>query len=116
MCAIGIGVSGKCGVPEDGTWSGLAVATDEISVRADIDDAGFVVVDQLLAAAPAARSRRFDAGAYVDHLGLAPDGISADRWTNTHMLRDLYVEQRLPTHEEALLTPLLDDLSRVRVH
>jgi uncharacterized protein (TIGR02679 family) len=96
--------------------AGLAAATDKITVRADIDEAGFVVVDQLLSAAPAATTWRYDAGTYADHLSLAPEGATAHLRTDRDPLRDLYAEHRVPLHEEALLTTLLEDLSRLRIH
>ncbi|MDV9169021.1 TIGR02679 domain-containing protein [Streptomyces sp. W16] len=91
--------------------AGLAAATDEITVRADIDDAGFVVVDQLLTAAPAATTWRYDTGTYLGHLGMT---ITGDQSLGLDTLRDLYEEHRIPIHEEALLTTLLDDLSHPR--
>lgn len=84
----------------------------EAVAAADIDEAGFVVVDQLLSAAPAAATWRYDAGAYLSHLGVTatahwPSGVDA--------LRELHAENCIPLHEEALLTSLLDDLSDRRV-
>lgn len=96
--------------------AGLAATTDEIAVRADIDDAGFVVVGQLLSAAPAATTWRYDAGTYLGHLGLPTTAAAGDPHTGTDALRDLYAEHRVPLHEEALLTTLLDDLSHLRIH
>ncbi|MFF3375420.1 TIGR02679 domain-containing protein [Streptomyces sp. NPDC002680] len=91
--------------------AGLAAATDEIAVRADIDDAGFVVVDQLLSAAPVATPWRYDAGTYLDHLGMT---ITGDQRVGVDTLRGLYEQHRIPIHEEALLTTLLEDLSPPR--
>ncbi|MFC9846256.1 TIGR02679 domain-containing protein [Streptomyces sp. NPDC060223] len=91
--------------------SGLSAAAAEITVRADIDEAGFVVVDQLLSAAPAAATWRYDAGTYLDHLGTT---ATAHRPSGLDALRRLYAEHRIPLHEEALLTSLLDDLSPMR--
>ncbi|MFC8663415.1 MULTISPECIES: DUF2399 domain-containing protein [Streptomyces] len=91
--------------------AGLAAATDEITVRADIDDAGFVVVDQLLTAAPAATTWRYDVGTYLGHLGMT---ITGHQSVGMDTLRDLYEEHRVSIHEVALLTTLIDDLSHPR--
>lgn len=91
--------------------AGIAAATDEVSVRADIDDAGFVVVGQLLSGAPAARSRRYDVETYLGHLGLMAATVPGDRRADVDAFRGLYAEHRTPLHEEVLLTDLLDGLS-----
>ncbi|MFJ9564831.1 DUF2399 domain-containing protein [Streptomyces fuscichromogenes] len=90
--------------------SGLAAATAEIAVRADVDEAGFVVVDQLLSAAPGATTWRCDAKTYLGHLRMT---ATADQPSGLDALRGLYAAHHIPLHEEALLTSLLDDLSRL---
>jgi hypothetical protein len=82
--------------------AGLADAGCEIFIRADVDDSGFVLVDQLRAAAPAATSWRFDSATYAQHVGLSDEESP---------LRELYARHRLPLHEEAILDDLISDLS-----
>ncbi|GAA1667088.1 hypothetical protein GCM10009765_15720 [Fodinicola feengrottensis] len=84
--------------------AGLAKAGCEILVRADIDDSGFVLVDQLRTAAPAATTWRFDSATYAQHLGLS------DVTGEKPLLRELYARYRVPLHEEAILDDLVSDL------
>lgn len=93
--------------------AGLAATGCAINVRADIDDAGFVVVEQVRSVAPAATPWRYDATSYTQHLGLT--GIAAadgDEETRLRQLRELYARHRIPLHEEALLDQLLTDLAQ----
>lgn len=41
---------------------------------------------------------------------------AGDPRTGMDTLRDVYAKHRIPLHEEALLTTLLDDLSHLRIH
>lgn len=82
--------------------AGLASAGCEILIRADIDDAGFALVEQIWAAAPNATTWRFDSATYARYLGLS-DALGEG-------LRDLYGRFRVPLHEEAILDDLVSDL------
>lgn len=79
-----------------------------VLVRADFDDAGLTVVDQIRAAAPTAQLWRFDQATYRQ---FAPP----DRSEAIHAAADLRSAIRVggAVHEERLLDLLLDDL-RVR--
>ncbi|MEV6876599.1 DUF2399 domain-containing protein [Amycolatopsis sp. NPDC051128] len=94
--------------------SGLAAAGCEFVVRADIDEAGFVVVDQVRAAAPGARTWRFDCTTYAQYLGLDETGdLSGGTEAALLRLRDLHAQHHVALHEEALLDHLLADLGAV---
>ncbi len=87
----------------------LAAAGCPISVRADVDEAGFVVVDQVRRVAPAAELWRFDLALYrqfatvTDAMGEG-DGLPA--------LVAAYTAAGRAVHEEELIDLLLADLSR----
>jgi uncharacterized protein (TIGR02679 family) len=99
--------------------SGLVAAGCRVAVRADVDDAGFVVVDQIRSMAPAATPWRFDVETYARQVGVdnnaeldnnaepAEPIEPSDRWGR---LRELYAACRLPLHEESLLELLVQDL------
>lgn len=95
--------------------AGLATTGCPIAVRADIDEAGFVVVEQVQLVAPGAKAWRFDTATYAGHLGLS--GVSAnlddDEKNGLRRLRGLYAQHRIPLHEEALLDQLIGDLATV---
>jgi len=94
--------------------SGLVAAGCEFVVRADIDEAGFVVVDQVRAAAPGARTWRFDCTTYAQYLGLDEIGdLSGGAEATLLRLRDLHAQHQVALHEEALLDQLLADLGAV---
>ncbi|MFL6076961.1 MAG: DUF2399 domain-containing protein [Mycobacteriales bacterium] len=92
--------------------AGLAAAGCTIRARADVDENGFVVVEQVRSVAPAATTWRYDSTTYAQQLGLT--GIaepSGDENSMLRRLRELYAELKIPLHEEALLDLLLHDLS-----
>jgi hypothetical protein len=84
-----------------------------MSVRADVDDAGLVVVEQVLAVASEATLWRYATATYAARLGLPDQGASADgdTWNQLARLRDLYRLHGTPLHEEVLLNELLQDLT-----
>ncbi len=99
--------------------AGLAAAGCPISVRADVDEAGFVVVEQIRRAAPGALPWRFDVATYARQLRLAaePDRSAGgpvddpeDVNVTVGRLRALFAEHGSPVHEEQLLDELLGDL------
>ena len=90
---------------------GLASRGCEIAVRADVDEAGFVVVEQVRSAAPAAAVWRFDVATYAEHLGLPPGDTADEGHGNTRRLREMYGRQQIPMHEESLLDLLIADLA-----
>jgi uncharacterized protein (TIGR02679 family) len=99
--------------------AGLAGAGCAINVRADIDEAGFVVVEQVRSVAPAATAWRYDAATYARHLGLDAADPAADPAADAaededarlRRLRALHARHQIPLHEEALLGQLLNDLA-----
>lgn len=95
--------------------AGLAAAGCAINVRADIDEAGFVIVDQVRSVAPTATTWRYDMTTYARHLGLTGiDDPDDQEETRLHQLRALYARHHTPLHEEALLDRLLADLAEAR--
>jgi len=93
--------------------TGLARAGARLAVRADVDDNGFVTVDQLLAADPGSTLWRFDAVHYARQLGVdEPDQPGTDVEPLLQQLRALHRRYRIAAHEEAILDDLLDDLRR----
>lgn len=91
--------------------TGLANAGCSIMARADIDTAGFTVVEQVLSVAPNAQLWRFDAHIYAAAHGLplpgdVPDGADL----TVAQLRDAYDDHRAPLHEERILDAILSDL------
>lgn len=104
----------------DGIASGAAVEllTDltttgcQLNVRADIDPAGFTIVEQVLAVAPTAHLWRFDAATYCEALGTPPPEPSPTDTTEALIrLRDTYRTHQIPLHEERVLDTLLEDLT-----
>ena len=88
----------------------LAANGCPIAVRADIDDAGFVVVEQVRSVAPAAKTWRFDAVTYASQLGLTRIALDNERG-QLQQLREIYAQHRIPVHEEAVLDQLINDLA-----
>ena len=93
--------------------AGLSAKGLSTSVRADVDDAGLVVVKQVLSVANEATLWRYDTATYAAHLGLPDQGASADRDMGNQLarLRDLYRLHGTPLHEEVLLNELVQDLT-----
>ncbi|MBF6439264.1 DUF2399 domain-containing protein [Nocardia cyriacigeorgica] len=92
------------GVPSLAALDLLASAADReiaISVRADIDPAGFMIVETLRTVAPASELWRFDTVTYTTYSGIPPDHADLTEAHRRHG-RDV--------HEEAILDLLLDDL------
>jgi uncharacterized protein (TIGR02679 family) len=97
--------------------AGLATAGCYVAVRADFDDAGITVVDQIRSVAPAARLWRYNRDVYSASLGEdpvaargdAPDTVG-DVATTLALLRTAYRERSTPVHEERILDELLRDL------
>lgn len=81
---------------------GLEAAGCEIHARADSDQAGVVIMDQIRGAAASMVPWRFDLPSYEAALG-AGLALSPPRLTNACLVR--------PVHEERLLADLLADLS-----
>jgi uncharacterized protein (TIGR02679 family) len=91
--------------------AGLANAGCAIHVRADFDQAGFVVFDQVLSVAPNALPWRFDANCYRLATGCERSSDSVSTAQNPFaQLRDLYHDIGIVVHEERLLAELLQDL------
>jgi uncharacterized protein (TIGR02679 family) len=88
--------------------AGLGAAGCGVRARADVDDAGFVVVDQVRAAVPEAGLWRFDAATYARSYGL--DASAGAGTGELDVLRELYAHHGAPLYEEALLDDLLADL------
>ncbi|PXY24533.1 hypothetical protein BA062_27055 [Prauserella flavalba] len=82
----------------------LATGGCELHYRADIDQAGFVITDQVLSVAPSATPWRFDAATYLITLGQDPGREP------TESLREAYARYGEPVHEEAILDDLIADL------
>ncbi|MQY29477.1 TIGR02679 domain-containing protein [Nocardia aurantia] len=81
--------------------AGAADAGIEVWVRADIDTAGFVIVDTVRTAAPEAEPWRFDIGTYIGYFGAGEGDSLAEVHRSTG--RDL--------HEESVLRELMADLA-----
>ncbi|HWE89497.1 MAG TPA: DUF2399 domain-containing protein [Pseudonocardiaceae bacterium] len=96
--------------------AGLADVGCRIDFRADIDESGFVIVDQVRSAAgPAATAWRYDVTSYARHLGLTDVASPAEAEdARLGQLRALYDRHRIPLHEESLLDDLLTDLAGCR--
>jgi uncharacterized protein (TIGR02679 family) len=96
--------------------SGLAANACRILVRADFDDAGLTIVEQIRTVAPGARLWRYDATIYLANLKqTSPPGrtssITGDNVTTTlTQLRSTYSTYGTPVHEERLMEELLKDL------
>jgi uncharacterized protein (TIGR02679 family) len=84
--------------------AGLAIANIPLKVRADFDQAGLVVVKQLLSVAPAAMPWRFDLASYLHYAAI---GVAPHPYPD---LRSALDDMSLPVHEEGLLDDLLADL------
>ena len=87
----------------------LAAAGCPISVRADVDEAGFVVVDQVRRVAPAAELRRFDLALYRQFATVAD---LMDEGAGLPVLAAACTATGRAVHEEELIDLLLADLSR----
>jgi hypothetical protein len=96
--------------------AGLSTRGSSTSVRADVDEAGLIVVEQVLSVAHEATLWRYDTATYAAHLGLPDQGASADGDTGNQLarLRDLYRLYGTPLHEEVLLNELLLDLTAAK--
>ena len=91
--------------------AGLAGSGCSIKVRADVDPAGFTVVEQVLAMAPDAQPWRFDAHVYAAAHGLSvPEQVPRGTEDSIEQLRDTYRVHQLPLHEERILDDILLDL------
>jgi uncharacterized protein (TIGR02679 family) len=97
---------GIASVAATGLIAGLATSGCQIIARADFDDAGLTIVDQITAAAPTAQMWRFDQATYA---GLLPAG--KEEATSVAGLREA-IKIGGTIHEERLLDTLLDDLRR----
>jgi uncharacterized protein (TIGR02679 family) len=93
--------------------AGLWTRGSSTSVRADVNEAGLVVVEQVLSVANEATLWRYDTATYAAHLGLPDQGASTNGDTGERLarLRDLYRLHGTPLHEEVLLNELLQDLT-----
>jgi hypothetical protein len=93
--------------------AGLWTRGSSTSVRADVNEAGLVVVEQVLSVANEATLWRYDTATYAAHLGLPDQGASTngDPGERLARLRDLYRLHGTPLHEEVLLNELLQDLT-----
>lgn len=90
---------------------GMARAGAQLSVRADVDDNGFVTVERLRAADPGCSLWRYDATHYAHQLGVAVPDDPGDVDGTLRQLRALHQRHRVAMHEEAVLDDLLDDLA-----
>jgi uncharacterized protein (TIGR02679 family) len=91
--------------------AGLASAGCPIVARADIDTAGFTVVEQVLSVVPNARLWRFDSRVYAAAQGLPqPSNVPDSADLALVQLRNAYDDHRVPLHEEQILHDLLSDL------
>ena len=91
--------------------AGLATAGCPMMARADIDTAGFTVVEQVLSVAPNARLWRFDAHVYAAVHGLPlPVDVPEEAELALAQLRNTYDDHRVPLHEERILHAILADL------
>lgn len=97
--------------------AGLSESGCIIRARADFDQAGFTIADQVLSVAPLARSWRYDAATYAALCNLDPQpAASLDGLSNAlDELRIHYAATRIPVHEERLLGDLLTDLAQLRI-
>ena len=86
----------------------LWTAGCSISVRADVDEAGFVVVDQVRRVAPGAELWRYDLALYRQ-FATVPDTI--EEGDGLSALAAAYVASGRAVHEEELIDLLLSDLS-----
>jgi uncharacterized protein (TIGR02679 family) len=92
--------------------AGLAANGCPIAVRADIDEAGFVAVEQVRSVAPAAKPWRYDTATYASYLGLTGVGDGDGEQDQFRQLRELYAQHQTPLHEETLLDQLISDLAK----
>ncbi|MGH3622172.1 MAG: DUF2399 domain-containing protein, partial [Sciscionella sp.] len=88
---------------------GLSDAGCRLRIRADVDPAGFSIVDQIRSVAPDASLWRFDIALYSDVTG-APASSGESRETGP-TLRELSDEHGVALHEERVLDQLLADLA-----
>ena len=93
--------------------AGLARHHCDLRIRADIDFAGFTIIEQILAVAPAAQLWRFDLPTYAETLGVQlsenppPTSVAG----TVEALRNVYDASRKSVHEERILNTLLNDLA-----
>ncbi len=90
--------------------AGLSHAQCLLKVRADFDVAGLAIVEQVRSVAPAATGWRYDSATYAKHLGsnLEAEALNKDEFQR---LRELYLQQGVDIHEEAILDDLMADLA-----
>jgi uncharacterized protein (TIGR02679 family) len=88
---------------------GLADAGAHLMARADVDDNGFVTVDQMRTVAPTCELWRFDSATYARHCGVADSADAGE--PPLERLRRLYGLHRISLHEETLLDELISDLA-----
>lgn len=96
--------------------AGLADQRCRIFVRADFDEAGFIVVEQIRSVAPTARLWRYDQDTYTASLETATATVfplvgDEDVQETLAALRTAYMQRAIPAHEERLLETLLGDLN-----
>jgi uncharacterized protein (TIGR02679 family) len=92
--------------------AGLAEAGCILRARADFDQAGFTIADQVLSVAPDARSWRYDAHTYAALCDLSDQHSPIDELAAALPgLRALHQATRAAIHEERLLPALLADLT-----
>ncbi|OLT18725.1 hypothetical protein BJF78_00310 [Pseudonocardia sp. CNS-139] len=92
--------------------AGLDATGARITVRADVDAGGFVVVDQIRRVAPSSTTWRFDVATYTLHCSLAEAPVND--LEDAEQLRNLFWQHQVPLHEESVLDELLVDLGAVR--
>ncbi|MGW7680587.1 DUF2399 domain-containing protein [Kribbella sp. NPDC054772] len=95
--------------------AGLSTCGCIIKARADFDQAGFTIADQVLSVAPKAQSWRYDAETYATACGHPQQPSTAqDLAATLPGLRARYDELRIKIHEERLLSGLLTDLAAAK--
>jgi uncharacterized protein (TIGR02679 family) len=87
----------------------LAAQGCPVSVRADVDEAGFVVVEQVRRVAPDGELWRYDVPTYVRYVG-GPSAMPPGELTGLR-LAAAYAATGRALHEEELLDDLLGDLA-----
>lgn len=93
--------------------AGLSGGGCVFRVRADVDDAGFVTVDQVLSVGAQATLWRYDTTTYTTYVKAPATGAGERAETTVDslaQLRHAYAGNRSALHEEALLDELLGDL------
>jgi uncharacterized protein (TIGR02679 family) len=97
--------------------AGQSASGCTIETRADFDEAGFTIADQILSVAPDTYSWRYDATTYAAICDL-PNRPATSRGLSEALddLRVLYAGTRMPVHEERVLGDLLADLAATAPH